>query len=597
MTTKSYADIQEMFSESFDLAGILVSLAFITLFFSTLLIRHFASPGTSFNVQAIAIISFALGFYGIALLPIDLSLTTDLEDNDNSNIVNATYLPWQMIYWLTFIMAFAVLPITGRSLLSGEFTESSRMRDAFRQTIFGHLIIVVLFVVFVVSLAIKLHTINVIPVLMAIGNTYGLLLISLLLGYGLIAVPRYLWRQYDPVTELRRVHIMVGSADEALFEAVWQLQDCEKGIEDMMTILDDYSGEVDAYHRLCIDELLRRKNETLSLSRDLQQRRTNSHRLSEIGDSDNSDEGYQDTLTVKKISQLNARMKFAQEKLISAEQRWETLVARSIFLTDLINGPTPPSPQIVDTSAPLLNTVKSHFQSCGAKINYYWKKYARSTTYRFAAIYAAVLSGTVLWSEATLSLSFNLSPFAIFLRFFNADLDGEGKGILFKIAALIPFLYMSVCVYSSLIKLSGFGTFTLRGHKQSHGVALLFSAQYLVRLQFPLGYNYLLMLKYDTSSTTCAFSNLMSNMSTVPFLGTSFSVYAPLLILCLCGFTLCNGYPRLVALLGFEHEDGILMGNRETLESKVSEGITLLRRHAEKNEFGNDRLSSLNSVI
>jgi hypothetical protein len=410
-------------------------------------------------------------------------------------------------------------------------------------------------------------------------------------------VPRYLWRQYDPVTELRRVHIMVGSADEALFEAVWELQDCEKGIEDAMTILDDYSGEVDAYYRLCIDELLRRKNETLSLSRDLQQRRTNSHRLTESGNSDNGDDGYPDIPTFEKLSGLNARMKFAQEKLISAEQRWESLVGRSAFLTDLINGPTPPSPQIVDTSAPLLSTAKSHFQSCGAKINYYWKKYARSATYRFAAIYAAVLSGTVLWSEATLSLSTNLSPFAIILRLFHKDLDVQEEGILFKAAALIPFLYMSVCVYTSLIKLSGFGTFTLRGHRQSHGVALLFSAQYLVRLQFPLGYNYLLMLKYDTSSTTCAFSTLMSNMSTVPFLGTSFSVYSPLLILCLCGFTLCNGYPRLVALLGFEHEDGILMGDQETLESKVNEGITLLRRHAEKNECGHDRQLSFNSII
>jgi len=92
------------------------------------------------------------------------------------------------------------------------------------------------------------------------------------------------------------------------------------------------------------------------------------------------------------------------------------------------------------------------------------------------------------------------------------------------------------------------------------------------------------MLKYDTSSTTCAFSTLMSNMSTVPFFGTSFSVYAPLLILGLCAITMCNIYPRLVALLGFEHEDGILMGDRETLESKVNEGITLLRRHNERSE-------------
>jgi hypothetical protein len=70
----------------------------------------------------------------------------------------------------------------------------------------------------------------------------------------------------------------------------------------------------------------------------------------------------------------------------------------------------------------------------------------------------------------------------------------------------------------------------------------------------------------------------MSNMETVPFFGTNFSIYAPLLILALCGFTLCNGYARLLSALGIEHEDAILLGDQETLENKVNEGITLLRR-------------------
>ena len=72
----------------------------------------------------------------------------------------------------------------------------------------------------------------------------------------------------------------------------------------------------------------------------------------------------------------------------------------------------------------------------------------------------------------------------------------------------------------------------------------------------------------------------MNNMSTVPFFGTSFSVYAPLLILALCGFTLCKGYARLLAALGIEHEDAILLGDKETQDSKVHEGITLLKRAA-----------------
>jgi len=67
-------------------------------------------------------------------------------------------------------------------------------------------------------------------------------------------------------------------------------------------------------------------------------------------------------------------------------------------------------------------------------------------------------------------------------------------------------------------------------------------------------------------------------MSTVPFFGTSFSFYAPLLILALCYFTLVNGYPRMLSMLGIGHEDAILVGDRETLDNQVHEGILLLKR-------------------
>ena len=78
--------------------------------------------------------------------------------------------------------------------------------------------------VFLCYLAISLKEFNVIPALITFGNTYGLLMVSVLLGYGLVAVPRSFWRQANPDLELRRTYIMAAAADEALYEAVWDLQ-------------------------------------------------------------------------------------------------------------------------------------------------------------------------------------------------------------------------------------------------------------------------------------------------------------------------------------------------------------------------------------
>merc|ERR1719206_1201022 len=74
----------------------------------------------------------------------------------------------------------------------------------------------------------------------------------------------------------------------------------------------------------------------------------------------------------------------------------------------------------------------------------------------------------------------------------------------------------------------------------------------------------------------------MNDMSTIPFLGTSFSVYAPLLILAVCLFTLCDFYPKMLRLLGVEHEDALLLGDEDELNGKANEGIQLMKRDTER---------------
>ena len=87
-------------------------------------------------------------------------------------------------------------------------------------------------------------------------------------------------------------------------------------------------------------------------------------------------------------------------------------------------------------------------------------------------------------------------------------------------------------------------------------------------------------LKYDM--THCAFNNIMSDMETIPFFGTSFSVYAPLLILAVVIFTLCDFYPRILRFLGIDHEDALLIGDEDELDGKVNEGLQLMKRDADR---------------
>ncbi len=101
-------------------------------------------------IQLLSTISFAIGFSGTLLLPIDLSLNVhnnndDNNQNNNGNnnddddgngmgyYFNGTILPWHILFWSTSILAWGVLPIVKEMLLSGQFTLYNQFREGVRK--------------------------------------------------------------------------------------------------------------------------------------------------------------------------------------------------------------------------------------------------------------------------------------------------------------------------------------------------------------------------------------------------------------------------------------------------------------------------------
>ncbi len=71
---------------------------------------------------------------------------------------------------------------------------------------------------------------------------------------------------------------------------------------------------------------------------------------------------------------------------------------------------------------------------------------------------------------------------------------------------------MNFYCFRTLFKIHLFGNFSLSGPHHSHTGPLLFNGQYLVRLQFALGYNFLTILRQTSSPRPTAFAKLMSSM-------------------------------------------------------------------------------------
>ena len=65
------------------------------------------------------------------------------------------------------------------------------------------------------------------------GNTYGLMLVVLLMGNGLIEMPRKFWRLAHPAVHLARLQFRATLIDSELYEAQTELQDAERVVERM----------------------------------------------------------------------------------------------------------------------------------------------------------------------------------------------------------------------------------------------------------------------------------------------------------------------------------------------------------------------------
>jgi hypothetical protein len=156
--------------------------------------RYYRSPETSLRITALIYLSWFLGFSGLFLLPFDLS---DVQTYGSS--APWIFKAWQGIYWSTFGLTWLVLPTTYAFIESGYFTFRDRLLDALRSQLRTACFAAAALLAFVAFLLVQGDTLaGVEGLLMALSNTYGLLFVVVLLGNGVVEIPRRLWNASFP---------------------------------------------------------------------------------------------------------------------------------------------------------------------------------------------------------------------------------------------------------------------------------------------------------------------------------------------------------------------------------------------------------------
>jgi len=399
-----------------------------------------------------ALISTWLGwllcFSIVFLVPIDI-LDTDhencLADNNNQESLcfePITYLPgnvmvaqWKVLWWGTMILSWLAFPLLSSYFLAGEFSIWEKVVRSIKENIVIYGILGVLGAIGLIVLWITRQATKdaFLEFILALANAYGLILTICLLGYGLVDIPRYLFRKANRTSTLQHYCVKAFKYKENIEVAkndLLKTLKLVKSISDKVRDHDPYRPYVDVILSKCPPE------------------------YGEVtGDADIE-------LSYSKLVTAHQRVTEDTHNFTRAVCLYEKMLKKAFKTEDIVRTKAHPQTDMKIYWS-FLPARTHRFAKIVDTVEYIWEVYLFTTTIRILAVLSGLLSLGIVWCEITLTADktqHDLSPFS---QIINAiPLVGLGK----QIFCLIIIFYMALCAYTTLFKLKLFNYYRLVPH-------------------------------------------------------------------------------------------------------------------------------------
>jgi len=447
---------------------------------------------------------------------------------------NSLFPFYEAVYWIAFWFTWLVIPIQQSYWMSGYFRKRTKLRGAMRENALFYMIVGFIFVVLIIYLAattdLKLGQVP--ALLMGLANLWGLSACVLLLGYGLIELPRYFWFLTDDDKNLDLLYYKVANYHEENMLNEERLRDSVEMVKSVNTNLTfELNYITNKLSQEQLDYKPRRRPEV------------HDEALKELVENDPD---------VYALSLLHYRIKWDLIEYEVSNKAYERLLQK-------VND--------------RLDSVKNIDDS---------KHQARVILSKALSLLFGVATLFILWGELTLLFNRDLSIFASVTSH-----SGTNSGII--IFGLLGFSYMMACVTYSMNQLQLLSYYHMHANQGTNMSSFLFNAALVLRFIFPLGYNFLLLFDSDDQSS---FKDLCGQMDNVPIFG-DVNLYLPILIWIFCAATWFNFYEKLLGYLqinrfaSFGRSAGANSRNTDVKDS-IQDGRRIVQR--KHRESGRSRL-------
>ncbi|XP_057675085.1 G-protein coupled receptor-associated protein LMBRD2B isoform X2 [Corythoichthys intestinalis] len=480
---------------------------------------------------------------------------------------------WRVVYWTSQCLTWLLLPFMQSYARSGAFSITGKVQTALIENaiyygtyllIFGSLLIYV-----AVHPEWRLSWSELQTVGITAANTWGLFLLVLLLGYGLVEIPRSYWNAS------RHGHMLLKTYFKAS-KLMTEKADAEENLEDVMEEVRKVSEAIKYNHplRKCIDTILRK------CPTDYQDK---------MGRNMDDYEDFEDRQTFpgeKSLVKLHKQVIYAVQRHNRTRVQWHMLLQEAFHLEDVAKNESSSARRFVRSFPPprppgwICRTLYT------PAVEWYWECALKRVFYRVLAVALALLSVAVVWSECTFfSTKPVLSLFAVFVRL----AERSYSYVYIQVACFVTIFFLCTCVYSTVFRIRVFNFYYLAPHHQTDAYSLQFSGMLFCRLTPPLCLNFLGLIHMDATIShndkeQTAYTSIMGSMRVLPIVANGFYIYYPMLILILCIATYFSLGTRLLNLLGFQQ----FMGDSELTSDLVDEGKELIRREKRKRQRTED---------
>ncbi|XP_053651456.1 LMBR1 domain-containing protein 2 homolog isoform X2 [Cherax quadricarinatus] len=488
-----------------------------------------------------------------------------LECHKPWSLVPAGVFPvfWRIVYWTSQFLTWLILPLMQSYTKAGDFTIGTKLRSAVIDNAIyygSYLLIVGILLLYIALTDLGLDGAKLRAIAASASNTWGLFWLVLLLGYGLVEVPRSIWHSASIAHTLHHSYFRAAKLSQERAES-------SERVNDLLQSMRALGGSIGPGHPLRSHmDVIENKIPTELLDRICRQAPL--------------DSPHADVPSEKALVRLHKQLIKALQNQRRVETQWGLLVEKIVTLEDTHRNAISHDTSFKHSTPPRRHYIITYIYT--PTIEWLWRCRVRGYLLRALAVCFALVSVVVVWSELTFfSTNPTISLFAVFVNLAKTNYDY----FTIEVISSLSMAYIALCAYSTLFKIRVLNLYYLAPHHQTDEYSLIFSGMMLCRLTPPMCLNFLSLIHMDSHvikvhTEETHYTQIMGHMDVIKIISDGFNIYFPMMIVALCLATYYSLGSRLLSALGFQQ----FMCDDDLTTDLIEEGKTLISRESRRRQ-------------